>query len=455
MSNLVLSSVRTYKEILQNTVSSVSLRKAWHEAFWVFVGQAGTAIGGLIGVKLLTHVLIPAEYGKLALANTIVALIGTNLFGPIGQGIGRYWSICSDRGDLDVFYKVSSYLSRIVSLCALLMCGVGLLLFIGVSHWTNWTILVGLALVVGIVLGNISIKVGVFTAARQRRRTALLNISNNFLRPLMAVILIVLTIRKAEVALGGHLVAALIILFAVEMLYLKNVSEVSLSGSNSTRLSLKIAISEGVSKEILTYSWPFLVWGIFSWVHMSCARWSLQVFHGSAVVGAFAVVSILAMYPLSFGSGFLTTLLTPIAFQRAGALKDSESISFAYKILIGMTGVYILGLVGLIGLFSGFHNSLVMFISDARYVKYSYLLPWLTLAWGLFYFGQVTSSFGLLANRPHSYIAPKITSAIVAGVATFYLSYKVGPAGVVAGLGLAGFVYALWCCVIALRVLKM
>ena len=80
------SLVRTYKEILQNTVFSVSLRKTWREAFWVFVGQAGTAIGGLIGVKLLTHVLIPAEYGKLALANTIVAFIGANLFGPFGQG---------------------------------------------------------------------------------------------------------------------------------------------------------------------------------------------------------------------------------------------------------------------------------------------------------------------------------------------------------------------------------
>lgn len=42
------------------------------------------------------------------------------------------------------------------------------------------------------------------------------------------------------------------------------------------------------------------------------------------------------------------------------------------------------------------------------FCKFSYLLPWLALAWAWFYLGQITSSFGLLANQPQNYIAPKI-----------------------------------------------
>ena len=36
------------------------------KALWVFVGQAGIAIAGLVGIKLLTHVLAPSEFGRLA-----------------------------------------------------------------------------------------------------------------------------------------------------------------------------------------------------------------------------------------------------------------------------------------------------------------------------------------------------------------------------------------------------
>ena len=44
------------------------------EALWVCIGPVGTAIAGLLGIKLLTYVLEPSEFGKLALANTIIEL---------------------------------------------------------------------------------------------------------------------------------------------------------------------------------------------------------------------------------------------------------------------------------------------------------------------------------------------------------------------------------------------
>ncbi|RLA97406.1 MAG: hypothetical protein DRG83_15910 [Deltaproteobacteria bacterium] len=441
--------MHSYIKILQDSLYRVSSwRKAWHEAFWVFVGQAGTAIGGLIGVKLLTHVLAPAEYGKLALANTIVALIGINLFGPFGQGLSRFWSISKDRGNLDVFYVISNRFAKYISLSALLISGVAVIVTMYILHKFHWAILVAISLVIGIITGFLSLRIGIFTAARQRRRVAILNISNTLLRPLIAVVLVVITIANVNMALVGYLIAALLVVLIAERLYSQNVSEASLS---HLRSNTEKSFSGGLAKEILSYSWPFLVWGIFGWIHMSCDRWALQAFCGSEVVGAFAVVSLLAIYPLSFGSGFLTTLLTPIAFQQAGALTNKDSISSANRILITMTAIYILGAIVLIGFFSMFHQPLILLISNIRFTRFSYLLPWLTLAWAFFYFGQVTSSFGFLANQPRRYIVPKVISALVAGSSTFYLSNKVGPIGVVWGLGIAGVIYASWCGIIALR----
>ena len=100
-----------------------------------------------------------------------------------------------------------------------------------------------------------------------------------------------------------------------------------------------------------------------------------------------------------------------------------------------------------------FHHSLVLLISNIQFAEFSFLLPWLTGVWGLFYFGQVLSNFGMVANKSQAYIAPKIAAAIIAGISTFYLSAKYGVIGVVCGLALAGFVYALWCFVVAAKII--
>jgi O-antigen/teichoic acid export membrane protein len=160
------------------------------------------------------------------------------------------------------------------------------------------------------------------------------------------------------------------------------------------------------------------------------------------------------MYPLIFGSGFLSSLFTPIAFQKGGDLSQNHKVASANKILMAMTGIYIIGAVVLIGFFAVFHQSLVLLISNISFIRYSHLLPWLTLAWALFFLGQMFSTFGFLANQPRIYIMPKLVSSVVAVSATFYLSFRIGPIGVVWGLLLAGFIYALWCGIIVLRLVR-
>ena len=430
------------------------LKKVWiltPEALWIFVGQAGMAIAGLLGIKLLTYVLNSAEYGRLALANTIAALIGTNLFGPLAQGLMRFWAISKDRGNLDVFYAVSNRLAKYLGFAALLTTII-FSFILNIIKSFEWAILITLSLIIGIITGLFSLRIGIFTAARRRKRTAILNISNTFLGPLIATFLAVLIIAKANIALVGYLLAAIFVLLIAERFYYSQIA--SEASPNYSISNTPAPLSQGLGKEILSYSWPFIVWGVFNWAHVSCDRWSLQTFHGSEVVGAFAVVSLLGTYPLIFGSGFLSTLFAPIAFQRAGSLSDKESIASANKILLLMTTIYILGAIILIGIFTVFHRQLILLISNQRFVKFSYLLPGLTTAWALFFLGQILTSFGLLVNKPQSYIFPKLGASIVAVVTTFYLSWKMGPVGVVWGLALAGFLYSLWCAAIALRLVK-
>ena len=63
------------------------------EALWVFIEQTGITIAAFVWIKLLTHVLDPSEFGRLALANTMVMLTGTSFFGPLGQGLLRFTKV--------------------------------------------------------------------------------------------------------------------------------------------------------------------------------------------------------------------------------------------------------------------------------------------------------------------------------------------------------------------------
>ena len=425
-------------------LKKITSRHIQKETAWIIIGQAGTAVAGILGIKLLTNVLGPAEFGKLSLANTLIVLISTNfLFGPFGAGIMRFWAISKSKGNLNGFYAVSKQLLRQIIVISIAV-SIVLILFTGFFKGMEWAALFAVSTGAGIVSGWLGLRLAVFTAARKRPLVACLNISNAFSRPVIAACLVLLISVSAFWAMTGYLVAAILLVLVAEYFYVNIVSSTSISISDNSVIS-------DIKKDIISFSWPFAIWGSFGWVHMSCDKWALQSFHGSEIVGVFAVVSQLAVYPLVFGSGFLSTLIVPVAYERAGDLTQYQKVVSAYRLLAFIVIAYISGLVLLMWFFFIFHHNLMLLISNIKFAEFSFLLPWITGAWGLFHLGQVLSNFGMLANKTSVYIAPKIVAAIIAGISTFYLSARYGASGVVWGIALAGFVYAFWCFVVGIN----
>ena len=422
------------------------------EAVWVFVGQLGTALGVVLGVKILTQVLDPAEFGRMALANTIVLLVGSNIFGPLGQGFMRFWSICQDRGQADEFVLVTD---RFAGRLILFTLSVSLVLFAiaAATGWSRWILLMTLSLITGGVTGYFSLRLSVFLAARNRKIVALVNTGTAVLKPVIALFFVIALSSNADYVILGYAITAFTAAIVVEHFYKKTFRPVSfISSVGRQKKSQTDALGlTGLGKEILAFSWPFCIWGVIGWVHQSCDRWALQAFHGPDVVGAFSVITVLAAYPLIFGANLLSNLIVPIAYQRAGNLGCSDSVKSANRMLYLMAGLYIIWAVAIIICFVFFHYRIVLLTSNLKYVAFSALLPGLASAWALFYLGQVFSGFGLLAKRPKQYIFPIVVSAVIAAVSTFFLSERYGPEGVVWGLGISGFVYAAWFMSIGIR----
>ena len=255
---------------------------------------------------------------------------------------------------------------------------------------------------------------------------------------------------SASTTILGFLLIACLSTIASEMLFKSN----SVHENFQEVKTYGYTDSHELGKSILRFSAPFLVWGIFAWAHQYCDRWALLTFKNAGTVGAYTVIAQLAYYPLVFGSGFLGSLFIPIAYQRAGGLQSGQAIGAANKILIIMVSLYISGACLLVLIFFLFHRHLVLFISSDRYADFSYLLPVLTAAWSFYYLGQMLAGFGMLINKPGAYIQPIMVCGLLAVVLTFTLADPFGAVGVTVALSIAGLVYAVWCLIIARRLIS-
>lgn len=413
-------------------------------------GQISNVVGTLLGVKIITYLLSPEEYGRLALAVTLVSLISINLFGPLSQGLMRFWSISKEKGTLILFKEISKKYINILIICTIaisVLVTTIVIFFVG----KQWIFLIWAAFFVGCFTGWTRIRLLILVAARKRKIVAVINSIMSIGKPIIAAIMITLLISDAGAAMVGYLVATLIGVLVAHTYYNKTLTDAVATSHNN--IDATEEDYDKLNKEILSFSIPFYIWSVSNWMYQSCDRWALASFHGSDVVGSFSVISFIAMYPLIFFSNFLSNLLMPIAYERAGDFESASPLKNAYKMLIFMSGIYIVCVLVFILLLFYFHHAILLFFSNEKYIEFSYLLPYLAISWALFYFGQVLSGFGMLANQPKKYMPPVIISSVTAVILSFYLSSKLGPVGVVWGLGISSFIYAVWFLAVAFNLI--
>ena len=80
--------------------------KVFKEFSWIAFGQFLTVIGSLFGIRLLTSLLSTEQYGELALAMTIGTFLYLTIFGPISNGVYRYFSLATKNYSLYKFFYI-------------------------------------------------------------------------------------------------------------------------------------------------------------------------------------------------------------------------------------------------------------------------------------------------------------------------------------------------------------
>lgn len=403
------------------------------EGLWVLIGQAAATVGALVNVRIMTELLSPVEYGHLALGLTIATLVNQIAYGPLGNGITRFYSPAAESGRLRSYSRANADLVAWTTCAVVGGAGVAVLAltFLGASKWGG---IVAAALFYAVMSGHNSILNGLQNAARQRSVVALHQGAEPWLRCIIAGGLVVCLGGISTVAMLGYAVSTCVLLLSQYHFYRR----LPLGPDEAT------ASTHEWRRRVLDFSWPFAAWGVFTSMQLASDRWALEFTAGAGAVGIYAVLYQIGYYPISIATTLVTQLLAPILYQRAGDASDHRRTTAVRRVTWQLAGAALVGTALAVGLALAFHGSVFRAFVGTRYADASSLLPWIVLAGGLFAAGQ-TVSLDLLSRMETKRLAlAKVTTAIVGIGLNVGGARLLGVKGVVLASVAFSVLYTLW-----------
>ena len=410
------------------------------EGGWIVVGQIAVVAASLVLVRVLTEYLDPTQYGQLALALTLGALIGQVAFSGAMPGIMRYYSIAAEKGEASEYFQAS-----------LRMMGYGILVALVLSAVLLMSLpLFGKAEMLGLISLTIGFTIfGTFNtaqnmiqnAARQRKVVALHGSLDAWLRVAFVVCLFTWLGNSANIVVVAYIVSLILVLASQAFFIRRLIPQETIS---STKSKLWAA-------QIWQYSKPFAYFNAFTWVQASADRWALETYTTSHEVGLYAVLLQLGFTPIAMVAGLMTTLIGPILFQRSGDTTDATRNSTVHRQAWKITAIALVSTLFASIFAFLFHEWIFRLLVANQYRSVSYLLPLMILAGGLFAAGQMLSLKLMSDLNTQALVWPKIITSLLGAAISFIGAYFAGLLGVVVAAVVFSVLQLLWLGVLSWR----
>lgn len=399
-------------------------------------------LGGFVSVRVLTSALGPAEYGTLALIQTLAFLPPQFLYGPLAQGVTRFYSVARESGHrvelMLAALRLLGYITAATALIAFFTSAVAREL-VASAFGDSWPVFLLAAGLLSVVDGYSLILDGVQNAARQRIVVSWHQNLSRWGRLGLSIAFIAWWAGGALSAIWGWVAAALIVSISQTRFLVR------LLGIHTSpfRDADRRAVANQVG-DIIRFSLPFVVWGVFSWVQFASDRWTLQAFWGSSEVGVYAALSQIGYTPLVVFGNMMLQLISPIVFERVGDNSNSgrrasgmHQLVWAIYIVSGATVAFVIAL-------SLLHRPIFQFLTPEPFWILSPQLPLMALAAGIFNVGQMFTVFSQALYQSRRLIAPKLGFALLNTALNILLGKLYGPNGIVLAFLASSLVYALW-----------
>lgn len=344
------------------------------ETRWSLVGFAISSLVLLAGTRMLTSFLARAEYGKLALAISIVNIFHFISAGPLNGGVIRFYGIAKEQGGYHALLeKLFKWLGWSLGGLAL----VSLLVFT-FSDAGGDLILITTFLSVFWLLNQASI--GVEEAARRRRVVAVFRFLFEAGRFTLAYLLITRHAATGEWALTGFALAAFAVV-TMHGIYLRK----RVFTRDTLTSDVPASAGNGIIRErFMPFVLPLIISGICTWPHLMLDRWCLKWFCDIESTGLYSAVYQLGFIPASKGGAFLVILISPILFQHIGDGSDHENKNKAFRANFLFSLALLTVILALFLVLLASHSWFARYLLGEAFRHGSWMLPWLFLAGGAY-----------------------------------------------------------------------
>lgn len=402
------------------------------EGGWVIAGQVAAGLGALALVRVLTEYLTPAQYGELALGLTVAGLVNQVVMGGLTAGIGRFYSIAAEKNDLTGYLQTSR---RLMSYATAVVMAIAAVLLVGLSSlgYSQWMGLAFVAVIFSILSGYGASLSGIQNATRQRALVAFHSALDAWLKILLSVGVMLWLGSSSTTAVIGYALSSLLVTGSQLFLLQKG-------GPYAPR-----EVGErDWGRQIWAYSWPFSIFGLFTWLHQASDRWVLQTFSTTEDVGFYAVVFQLGYMPIGLATGMAMNFLGPILYQRSGGANELSRNTAVHRLAWRITWACF-GLMALAFVFTlSLHELIFKILVAEEYQLLSHLLPWMVAAGGIFAAGQMLA-LKLMADMTTSVLmTAKIVTALLGIIMNISCAMAFGVEGVVMAQVSFSLIYFLW-----------
>ncbi len=370
--------------VVANHLASGRIRRVGIEVVLIAVGQAAAALGALMGVRVMTGVLSPAQYGELALGLTVGGLLMQVSLVPLYHGALRFFGPAREANELRACLRVTG---RLASHVAWLVVGLWVIVTAGLvwSRHHEWIGLATGALALALLSGYERVLDALQSAGRQRAITAWHQGLGQWLRFPIAVGLIAWFGPRSSIAMLGYVLATALVLASQFWFFWSRWWPLVSAEPDSA------GAADRWSARMREYSRPFARWGAFLWVQQSSDRWALGTFGTASDVGHYSVLYQLGYWPVILLTSVLGQLVAPILFNQAGEGTDRHRVRQVRR-----SGYALLGTITFLALIAAavaqrLHSWLFAMLVAPEYRDVSWLLPPMLLSGGLFACGEMAA----------------------------------------------------------------
>lgn len=334
------------------------------EGAWVTLGQVGSAVGALVGLRLLTEYLEPSVFGSATLLLGVVALGQGLAVNPLMQAVLRYYPDFASADKVQVLCTVTARILRAVTVWLSAAVCLGAFIYATVTgswHWLGIAILVAALFAIE---GVRSLRLTLFNAARRQRPMALWTVAEAWGRPVAVVAAVVLLTTQVSAVFIGYLIASLAVFGFFYWVTVRDDGVASKGG---------LGEDNRTAAKLWQYSLPLLPVAAASWASGLADRYFVGGVLGLAQAGSYAAAYALMSRPFLMLSGIIEQTLRPV-YYGAVAAGDSErscTVLRTWLALITLGGGIGFALAWLL------HEQIAAWLLAEPYRKSAALMPWI------------------------------------------------------------------------------